>query len=385
MASGPSCPVPAQDFGRPKPASEAPDHHGGRRPGTAGPTPTAHPTTLPPRAVPPWPDERRDPGVVQPTGSRPLEPRGLEVISDQDEILVVVDLHPGPARPTTRTRTTVRPPSGRGSDRTCASSGRASRDERMALARSARRPSAARSRGAPAIGDVMVIFTTASVPVMTRLRLPGAPGARHLDRRRGGPEPERGPGLVRPSGWRQRAGVDRRASRRLRRPSSPSGTGGRVAGPARSDRGRRRAGPSGRAPKPATPAWQLRRRDLFGFEVIQGLGQGVPREGGAFDPHGELDHSLQGLQVPEGHLGRRPGRRRRRSPRPPRHRPSPSPGPSRRCSWIDIIDLNLRIVARVSARLLPLTAVDIIDADDWLIEQPWPVSLRPPAISSSCR
>ena len=38
------------------------------------------------------------------------------------------------------------------------------------------------------------------------------------------------------------------------------------------------------------------------------------------------------------------------------------------------MDLNVRMVARVSARVLPLTAVDIIDADDWLIEQPWPVS-----------
>src|SRR5205823_5606831 len=48
---------------------------------------------------------------------------------------------------------------------------------------------------------------------------------------------------------------------------------------------------------------------------------------------------------------------------------SPS-APSRRCSWIDIIALNARISDRASSTLLPLTEADIIDADDWLIEQP---------------
>ena len=34
--------------------------------------------------------------------------------------------------------------------------------------------------------------------------------------------------------------------------------------------------------------------------------------------------------------------------------------------------LNARVIACASATVLPLTAVDIIDADDWLIEQPCP-------------
>ncbi len=34
--------------------------------------------------------------------------------------------------------------------------------------------------------------------------------------------------------------------------------------------------------------------------------------------------------------------------------------------------LNARDRARTSSRVLPLTAEDIIDADDWLIEQPCP-------------
>ena len=34
--------------------------------------------------------------------------------------------------------------------------------------------------------------------------------------------------------------------------------------------------------------------------------------------------------------------------------------------------LNARIRPRASAAVRPLTAADIIDADDWLIEQPWP-------------
>ena len=35
--------------------------------------------------------------------------------------------------------------------------------------------------------------------------------------------------------------------------------------------------------------------------------------------------------------------------------------------------LEARVTARASSTLLPFTAADIIDADDWLIEQPWPV------------
>ena len=34
--------------------------------------------------------------------------------------------------------------------------------------------------------------------------------------------------------------------------------------------------------------------------------------------------------------------------------------------------LNALVRSRTWARVLPLTAADIIEADDWLIEQPWP-------------
>ena len=39
-------------------------------------------------------------------------------------------------------------------------------------------------------------------------------------------------------------------------------------------------------------------------------------------------------------------------------------------SWIDIIALNALIRSRASATDRPFTAADIIDAADWLIEQP---------------
>src|SRR5664279_264041 len=41
-------------------------------------------------------------------------------------------------------------------------------------------------------------------------------------------------------------------------------------------------------------------------------------------------------------------------------------------SWIDIIPLKVRIRSRTSVTGLPLTAADIKEADDWLIEQPVP-------------
>ena len=47
-----------------------------------------------------------------------------------------------------------------------------SRDERMALAGSAEKAFGRKVSWGGRVGDVMVIFTTASVPVMTRLRLP---------------------------------------------------------------------------------------------------------------------------------------------------------------------------------------------------------------------
>lgn len=53
-------------------------------------------------------------------------------------------------------------------------------------------------------------------------------------------------------------------------------------------------------------------------------------------------------------------------------------------SSIDIIALNARVSARASARVLPFTAADIIDAaDDWLIEQPCPPILTSVIVSPS--
>src|SRR3546814_9115495 len=51
---------------------------------------------------------------------------------------------------------------------------------------------------------------------------------------------------------------------------------------------------------------------------------------------------------------------------------SSSPSPSSDCSWIDIIPLKDRVSSSTSAIVLPFTADDIIDADDWLMEQPCP-------------
>ena len=42
---------------------------------------------------------------------------------------------------------------------------------------------------------------------------------------------------------------------------------------------------------------------------------------------------------------------------------------------MDIIPLKVRIRSRTSATGLPLTAADISDAEDWLIEQPVPAIL----------
>jgi hypothetical protein len=75
---------------------------------------------------------------------------GLDVVFDQDEILVVVEL------PET------------GSIRHFRES---SRDERMVLAAAAEQRFARKVSWGARAGDVVVVFTTASVPVMTRLRL----------------------------------------------------------------------------------------------------------------------------------------------------------------------------------------------------------------------
>lgn len=49
---------------------------------------------------------------------------------------------------------------------------------------------------------------------------------------------------------------------------------------------------------------------------------------------------------------------------------SGSPSESSSASWIDIIALNALTSSRASDTDLPFTAADIIEADDWLIEQP---------------
>ena len=93
---------------------------------------------------------------------------GLEIIADQDEILVVADLPPAhPGRFGARR--------GRGDHRGPAELRHfreSSRDERMALAQAAEKVFGRKVSWGARVGDVVVVFTTASVPVMTRLRLP---------------------------------------------------------------------------------------------------------------------------------------------------------------------------------------------------------------------
>jgi hypothetical protein len=75
---------------------------------------------------------------------------GLDVVFDQDEILVVVEL------PETSSIRHFR---------------ESTRDERMVLAGAAQQRFARKVSWGARAGDVVVVFTTASVPVMTRLRL----------------------------------------------------------------------------------------------------------------------------------------------------------------------------------------------------------------------
>lgn len=80
---------------------------------------------------------------------------GVEVMADPDEILVVVDLRDG--------------------DLDLAGIRKfreSTRDERMALATAGEEAFGRKVSWAARAGDVLVVFTTSSVPVMTRLRLP---------------------------------------------------------------------------------------------------------------------------------------------------------------------------------------------------------------------
>ena len=45
--------------------------------------------------------------------------------------------------------------------------------------------------------------------------------------------------------------------------------------------------------------------------------------------------------------------------------------------------LNALVRSRTSATVLPDTAADIIDADDWEMEQPWPAILMPVTVAPS--
>jgi hypothetical protein len=78
--------------------------------------------------------------------------RGLEIASDQDEILVLVDLVTDLAG-VHRFRESTR-------------------DERMTLAAAAEQAFGRKVSWGARTGDLVVVFTTTSVPVMTRLRLP---------------------------------------------------------------------------------------------------------------------------------------------------------------------------------------------------------------------
>jgi hypothetical protein len=81
--------------------------------------------------------------------------QGVEVMADQDEILVVVELDD------------------RGSDLAGIRLFREStRDERMALAKAGEEVFGHKVSWGARAGEVLVVFTTSSIPVMTRLRLP---------------------------------------------------------------------------------------------------------------------------------------------------------------------------------------------------------------------
>lgn len=88
--------------------------------------------------------------------------RAIEVLADPDEILVIVEL-------ATRRTAAADPPS---ADELAARFRDATREERMALAAAAEARFATRVSWGVRHGQEVVLFTTATVPVMTRLRLP---------------------------------------------------------------------------------------------------------------------------------------------------------------------------------------------------------------------
>jgi hypothetical protein len=63
--------------------------------------------------------------------------------------------------------------------------------------------------------------------------------------------------------------------------------------------------------------------------------------------------------------------------------PSSPAAPSRELSWIDIMALKAFDRSRTSSIERPFTAADIIDAADWLIEQPCPLMRMSRTVSPS--
>jgi hypothetical protein len=109
----------------------------------------------------------------------PWDARGLEIHSDQDEILVIVDLDAdawrgsGSGSATGEARPEGSPDSPDPQDLTAVRRFREStRDERVELAEAAEQAFGRKVSWGARTGEVAVIFTTASLPVMTRLRLP---------------------------------------------------------------------------------------------------------------------------------------------------------------------------------------------------------------------
>ncbi len=88
--------------------------------------------------------------------------RAVEVLADSDEILVIVEL-------AARRTSAADPPS---AEEVAARFRDATREERMALASTAESLFATRISWGVRHGHDVVLFTTATVPVMTRLRLP---------------------------------------------------------------------------------------------------------------------------------------------------------------------------------------------------------------------
>ena len=99
---------------------------------------------------------------------------GLEVVVDQDEILVVVVLQPEAGDPAEAELAGKAERDGTGPQGLTGIRlfREVTRDERIGLARAAEQTFGRKVSWGARSGDVVVVFTSTSVPVMTRLRLP---------------------------------------------------------------------------------------------------------------------------------------------------------------------------------------------------------------------